>query len=1561
MGHLHKSFFLLEEEPVKGKVYSSNFRKKFKFLKNRMFSYILFILCFSSLFLSPLICLEIGENRYSGSRHNQNYSLLLNSLNITKICEHVKFLSGLGSRTPGYPGYKRALSYIYQNFLNYGLKPGPFGYFENFSVIVPKVYELDLQVIHPTRFKVDEVWVLQPLGLAPCCTPPEGVEGRLIYVGYSPLEIKGINLNNSIALMEYDNGGNWLHLLSLEVKAIIFIEPDLYTVMQSSLNAKLPDSPKLTFKGDSNLIGIPLNIPRVVISQKEAQRLTSLLSEGEVRVNLKLRVEWEEVEATNIIGVLPGASDEVVVLSAYYDSQSYIIERAPGADEAIGIAFLMEIAEYFSKNPPRRTIWFLALGAHYGGLKGAREFVEKHFEDISVNIALWVNLDFVSDSGDLGIFFSGYFYYFEASLLRYMWLKDWLFGSQGKVRKIMEETKININVEDGLKARDWRIYLPTDVNFDHEPYVLAGGVGITIATANSFRSFISTPSDTYENTLGVEWRLRNMEKQVKFTLVLLTALIGELEFRNKGIGPTRYALPPNGGGFVTLIGKIVVFNHTKGWFEGVPNALVSIRALYLVGGAEVAGAGISIGGYAPRFYSLAKTNEDGIFVIHGLPAETTYSSSAQLGVGVAEVAIPSFIVEAFIFNEEGNIIYAPEMWQQRSDVFPIFFRVDKPQIGSLDAPRFFPVFRCGTIVLCNLVPPNNIFGIISVLDARSHTPPNSFGFTRDTFVEGEDINMVFVPGDLPIEIVIYDRKSSSPIGLLRKCSETNPEGEGLKVEEGKLFFLRATQLMLIKDFYLLNEYRLNFLSKYSVTSRSAQHFLNMTKRYLRKALQSISLEGGFDYLGFLCSSYIAWQYVINAYGYVRALINETINSTIFFFFLLIPFSILFTELVIAPKEGLRKILFSCIFFAVFTFLLSCFHPGFHLATNIYVVLIGISIIVFLTPIMSLLLGRIISLLKSFREEIMGKHFAEISRLGALTMSLSIGISNMRRRKLRTTLTLATITLIVFSLMSLTSIYTMAIVRVIPKPGKTYYDGIMISGFGYLPRILEEVLKSELSGQAIICPRTWIYTSSGYVSMLGSQLPGTQIKITKVSEDMQTEYKFSAILALTPEDPIFDQGIIHATDGSLPKIFGEFTAMIPDICAEKTGLKEGDLIYVCGYKLKIIGVFDSLILNNIIDLDQERVTPINWGVQWAGGIQHVPAQSVLIVPYSFARGLGYSPTQLVAKFINENENDIFAVAEDLSEKMPFIIYAGGKDRVINFQQQPWFSFKGFENLLLPIAISMLVILNSLLANVYERSREIGIYSTVGLSPIHIAGLFLSEVSVYAIVGAVFGSLFGLLGINILFNLNLMPQDFYPNFSSTIVIIALSLSMLITMISCLYPIFKASKFATPSIERVWKLRTEPLGDVWDIPLPFTSSVDEVDGVILFLLEYFRAFTTAEVGAFRVDKIDLTKEVKNGRIEKIIHVDMTLPPYDMGVSQLAHIIIYKDSQEPYYRYALHLIRKTGALYIWKKAVYRFVDALRKQLLLWRTLPSSDKREFIEKAKDQLKLNGGLSPELN
>ncbi|MEG2075274.1 MAG: M28 family peptidase [Victivallaceae bacterium] len=66
-------------------------------------------------------------------------------------------------------------------------------------------------------------------------------------------------------------------------------------------------------------------------------------------------------EFTNIIGTVIGTKspDEIIVVGAHYDTP--LLEEGQGADDnASGLAGMLALAEYFGKNPPEKTIRFIA-------------------------------------------------------------------------------------------------------------------------------------------------------------------------------------------------------------------------------------------------------------------------------------------------------------------------------------------------------------------------------------------------------------------------------------------------------------------------------------------------------------------------------------------------------------------------------------------------------------------------------------------------------------------------------------------------------------------------------------------------------------------------------------------------------------------------------------------------------------------------------------------------------------------------------------------------------------------------------------------------------------------------------------------------------------------------------------------------------------------------------------------------------------------------------------------------------------------------------------------------
>jgi Iap family predicted aminopeptidase len=113
--------------------------------------------------------------------------------------------------------------------------------------------------------------------------------------------------------------------------------------------------------------------PTAFISGADAQRLVERES-ATARVRIGGRFVPGRTER-NVVAVLPGASEETIVVSAHYDS----VWRGPGTiDNATGVEGVRRLAERFAAEPGRpRSIAFCAFAAEEIGLLGARRFVSE--------------------------------------------------------------------------------------------------------------------------------------------------------------------------------------------------------------------------------------------------------------------------------------------------------------------------------------------------------------------------------------------------------------------------------------------------------------------------------------------------------------------------------------------------------------------------------------------------------------------------------------------------------------------------------------------------------------------------------------------------------------------------------------------------------------------------------------------------------------------------------------------------------------------------------------------------------------------------------------------------------------------------------------------------------------------------------------------------------------------------------------------------------------------------------------------------------------------------------
>ena len=100
---------------------------------------------------------------------------------------------------------------------------------------------------------------------------------------------------------------------------------------------------------------------------------------------LSVRVKREEVTGSNVVAVLEGSDptlkSEAVLYTAHYDAFGTSVDGrvyAGAADNALGVAEILAIAEAFAKSPerPRRSIVFLAVTGEEHGLLGAKHYAE---------------------------------------------------------------------------------------------------------------------------------------------------------------------------------------------------------------------------------------------------------------------------------------------------------------------------------------------------------------------------------------------------------------------------------------------------------------------------------------------------------------------------------------------------------------------------------------------------------------------------------------------------------------------------------------------------------------------------------------------------------------------------------------------------------------------------------------------------------------------------------------------------------------------------------------------------------------------------------------------------------------------------------------------------------------------------------------------------------------------------------------------------------------------------------------------------------------------------------
>ena len=134
----------------------------------------------------------------------------------------------------------------------------------------------------------------------------------------------------------------------------------------------------------------PLPVPGVIIDQNAGANLVSLVqAKPETAVNVTHRVDYRRATSANVVGEIPGRTQERIVVCAHYDTQ----HQGVGAqDNATGLAALLGLARSWVGSKPSRGITLVGLADEELGSRGAAAYCEAHSAETSDMIAMF-NLD----------------------------------------------------------------------------------------------------------------------------------------------------------------------------------------------------------------------------------------------------------------------------------------------------------------------------------------------------------------------------------------------------------------------------------------------------------------------------------------------------------------------------------------------------------------------------------------------------------------------------------------------------------------------------------------------------------------------------------------------------------------------------------------------------------------------------------------------------------------------------------------------------------------------------------------------------------------------------------------------------------------------------------------------------------------------------------------------------------------------------------------------------------------------------------------------------------------
>ncbi len=1421
-------------------------------------------------------------------------------------------ITSFGSRLAGSSGEQKAIDYAEAQFRALGAINV---HRDAFPVTVPDPHATANLTIG------DKTIALFPLWPNLVRTSTCSVRGRVLYGGDGSLEaLKGLDVAGAVVVEEFGVGAAWKNAAKLGASAIVFVEPDV-----------MP-------RGDAEnkFSAVPINVPRFYLPIKASGPVLAACR-AKRKVELVCRQDWVKLPSCNLIADLPGsdakAANEPIQLMAYADAMSIVPQLSMGAEQAGGLVGLLETARIYAKRPHPRTLRLVVSGGHFLALRGAREFAQRQLETAPVPPLLCLTLDISSGSRSIGSYARGWFYDYrdeEQDNLRQLSRVFRAHADQlAEVMNISPARMVLIDAVNNGDSRTWKNNIPGKFALDCEPLINAGLNALTFMTVEDSRERTDTPQDTLNSV-----DFSNVRRQIQTVASMLHHALNDTSDRTN---TSDYRLPiapcsPRGmrltGGFSTLSGRVVLYDANKSFVPDTP--VKDSIACVLAKQKTMMGV---------RGDILQAVDADAKYKLIGVAPITAYPDTQ-----VALTRIAAFHLDP----KSGDIDFAPS-WGTYGDET---YRIEFP-LKTADRSSPLVVFPCTPVDLYDLVDPQDLQALawVWIGDAATGAHPQDFGVLGPGFdlkfsPEIEDTQVVFIKPGQRFFLLGQGGPGASRL-ILTHSRLGNEAGDGYLPSPGRFPNL---PLNTAKDILGINATRLARFNKYRIVSKSVVDLQADAEKEVREAETA---QKALNWPEAERHTRAAWGLALRAHPVLQSTANDVVNGVIFYLFLLIPFSYFLERLLLGNQLMAKQLAWSVLFFILAFILLRLIHPAFEIVSNPLMIFVAFVMGTLSLVVISFILGKFEASLKAVRQAQSGVHEVDIKRSSVAMAAFNLGVSNMRRRKARTILTTLTLVVMTFIVLSFMSIVQELSLNEYPSNTQARYSGILLRNPGLDPMQLAmyRQLTNEFSGRGTVVRRTAYYGAD-----IGDNGVLTLQRADRIAE----------VRAMAGFEPA-ETEVLHPQEALLPggRWFrpGERDVMIlPQRLAQQLKIDANEVgtaqVNYAGVNYTVIGIIDSGFMRALLDLDGDGAMPADFSLtrkyqqesasttKAFRSYLRLDPSACFIVPTETALALGADIRNMAVAFADPKETR--HALDTMMPRLRINLYGSVPNGQGGLEVRQFSVFEsskgvGLGLILIQLIIASVFVLNTMVASVYERTREIAIFSSIGLAPNHIAMLFFAESLVYGVLGAVIGYFVAQLSAKIIVSTGALP-GLTLNFSSTSAVFSAVIVMAVVLASTIYPARKASQIAAPAMnEEVFE--TDPEGDVWDLPLPFSIGAAEAAPLVRFLGEWLKAYEQYTIGDFVTAETATSRsQAESGRGDVFrVSAVAWLAPYDLGISQRL-VLTASPAQVPgVYTLDLTLSRLAGDPENWPVVNRRFLANLRKQFLTWRTLGAEQRQKYL------------------